>query len=280
MLVLNEKPKRFLNAKRRTTLKPIVDNPKISKSLQKKLNKIFRGMYDETEELFNSDKETKQIIKGLRGIKEKYDRIANKYALSLAERWANETSSNNRNQLFNQLKDHLGVDRAYLLDSDEFSNVFDFNLIECVALIKSIPTEYLGKVAEALKREFNGEGQPEGRSLAGQIKEETGISTRRAKFIARDQTAKMNAQFNQVRQQDLGIEEYIWRTAGDQRVVGNPSGLFPKSNRVHGDHYSRNGKVFRWDTPPVDGHPGIPINCRCVALPIIDFSKLNLKKDY
>ena len=209
MLVLNEKPKRFLNAKRRTTLKPIVDNPKISKSLQKKLNKIFRGMYDETEELFNSDKETKRIIKGLRVIKEKYDRIANKYALSLAERWTNETNSNNRDQLFDQLKDHLGVDRAYLLDSEEFSNVFNFNLMECVALIKSIPTEYLGKVAEALKREFNGEGQPEGRSLVGQIKEETGISTRRAKLIARDQTSKMNAQFNQVRQQDLGIEEYF-----------------------------------------------------------------------
>ncbi len=56
--------------------------------------------------------------------------------------------------------------------------------------------------------------------------------------------------------------EYIWRTVGD--------------GRVRSSHAERNGKVFSWEDPPEDGHPGEAYNCRCWAE---DIEKEEPKKD-
>lgn len=45
--------------------------------------------------------------------------------------------------------------------------------------------------------------------------------------------------------------KYIWRTRGD--------------NKVRSEHAERDGKVFEWNNPPEDGHPGEAPNCRCRA---------------
>lgn len=83
------------------------------------------------------------------------------------------------------------------------------------------------------------------------------IAENRAKLIARDQTAKMNSSFNRVRQTDVGIEQYEWQTAGDERVRDS--------------HAEKDGQIFSWDSPPEDtGHPGEDIQCRCVAIPFFD----------
>ena len=74
-----------------------------------------------------------------------------------------------------------------------------------------------------------------------------------ARRIARDQISKATGQFNQLRQTDVGVETYIWRTAGDERV--------------RPDHANLDGSVQRWDDPPEIGHPGEPIQCRCRAEP-------------
>jgi SPP1 gp7 family putative phage head morphogenesis protein len=87
------------------------------------------------------------------------------------------------------------------------------------------------------------------------------ITENRAKLIARDQTAKMNSSFNQVRQTSVGIEKYQWQTAGDERVRES--------------HAEKDGKVFSWDDPPEDtGHPGEDIQCRCVAIPFFDLDEM------
>ena len=88
-------------------------------------------------------------------------------------------------------------------------------------------------------------------------------------LIARDQTSKINTAVNQARQTEIGIEEYIWRTCKDSRVVGAPGGKWPEGNATHGNHYKREGVKYRWDTPPYDGHPGYAINCRCYPEPVI-----------
>jgi SPP1 gp7 family putative phage head morphogenesis protein len=78
----------------------------------------------------------------------------------------------------------------------------------------------------------------------------------KAKFIARDQVAKLNGQISQSRQQDLGVRRYIWRTSGDERVRDS--------------HRKKEGKIFSWDSPPDTGHPGEDFQCRCTAEPVID----------
>ena len=75
----------------------------------------------------------------------------------------------------------------------------------------------------------------------------------RARLIARDQTQKLAGQLNRLRQQTAGIDSYRWQTQED--------------NRVRPTHAARNGRVFKWEKPPADGHPGQPIACRCIALP-------------
>lgn len=78
----------------------------------------------------------------------------------------------------------------------------------------------------------------------------------RAALIARDQMNKLNGNLMQLRQTAAGIDRYIWRTVGDDRV--RPA------------HQELNGKEFTWDDPPDEGHPGEPINCRCYAEPVFD----------
>ncbi|MBT4932618.1 MAG: minor capsid protein [Rhodospirillaceae bacterium] len=45
--------------------------------------------------------------------------------------------------------------------------------------------------------------------------------------------------------------KYIWRTVGD--------------SKVRSSHAELDGKVFSWDDPPEEGHPGEEYNCRCWA---------------
>ena len=92
--------------------------------------------------------------------------------------------------------------------------------------------------------------------IAGQIQERLRITRNRAKLIARDQVASLNGELTRQRQTNLGVREYIWRTSGDERV--RPS------------HEDLDGRRFRWDDPPDEGHPGTPILCRCVAEPVLD----------
>lgn len=92
--------------------------------------------------------------------------------------------------------------------------------------------------------------------IEAQVREALGVGRGRAKLIARDQIAKLNGNLTQVRQEASGVDEYIWSTSLDERV--RPS------------HRSKEGKRFRWDSPPSDtGHPGHDYQCRCVALPIL-----------
>jgi SPP1 gp7 family putative phage head morphogenesis protein len=122
-------------------------------------------------------------------------------------------------------------------------------------LIKSLPTQELERVSGIIER-----GLQQGESystVAKEIQKSFGITDRRSKLIARDQTQKLNNSLTKLRQQEIGVEEYIWETSGDERV--RPS------------HKANNGKKFRWDKPPAKtGHPGHDVNCRCIARPVLD----------
>lgn len=79
----------------------------------------------------------------------------------------------------------------------------------------------------------------------------------RINLIARDQVSKLNGQLTQLRQTNIGIKEYIWRTSEDERVRTS--------------HAAKNGNKYRWNKPPVDtGHPGEDYQCRCWAEAVFD----------
>ncbi len=66
-----------------------------------------------------------------------------------------------------------------------------------------------------------------------------------------DETERM---LNKAQDKRAESECYIWHTAKDDKV--RPS------------HAAREGKIFCWDSPPDDGHPGEDFNCRCWAEPL------------
>ena len=89
--------------------------------------------------------------------------------------------------------------------------------------------------------------------LAKQIRGELGVGRARSVLIARDQTNKLNGQLTRARQRSVGFTHYRWSTAQDRRV--------------RQEHADLQGRIFAWNDPPNIGHPGEPIQCRCVAIP-------------
>lgn len=83
----------------------------------------------------------------------------------------------------------------------------------------------------------------------------------RARLIASDQANKIHAKMQELRAKEIGINEYIWRTAGDERVRTT--------------HANAGGNKYTWDKPPhaIGVHPGEAIRCRCSAqayIPLLD----------
>jgi hypothetical protein len=92
----------------------------------------------------------------------------------------------------------------------------------------------------------------------------------------RDEAWKAQAATAKRVQAYSGVSSYVWVTRKDERVVGNPVGLYPQGTDEHGDHWSRDGQVFRWDSPEHDGHPGEAFGCRCEAVPMISLNNPEL----
>lgn len=98
------------------------------------------------------------------------------------------------------------------------------------------------------------------------LSNQLGISLKRAKRIAVDQTNKAKRGLSQISQIENGVKFFLWRTKEDDRV-----------STGFGGHKQLNGKIYSWDEPenyPIidsDGHKGLPsqrVNCRCVASPV------------
>ena len=121
------------------------------------------------------------------------------------------------------------------------------------ALIKDIPEEMRQRIEDKVRAGV--ESGKRWETLAKDLEEEGGIGQRRARLIARDQVNKYNGALTQARQQKLGISHFRWQGAMDARE--------------RPEHIALNGKVFAWDAPPPCGAPGQPIQCRCVAIPVV-----------
>lgn len=188
--------------------------------------------------------------------------------------WASAANTANKQQVEAMVARSLGVEWATIMASSAIASAVDTAVSGNVALIRTIGENHWGRVIEAVTANYQGKTFAEG-SLTNRLARIGSLSKGQAKRIARDQTSKLCTSLNAIRQQDAGIKRYTWRTVQDQRVVGNPGGLYPEGNEAHGNHWEREGMAFSWDEPPEDGHPGQPIQCRCAAEPIIDLEELD-----
>lgn len=108
------------------------------------------------------------------------------------------------------------------------------------------------------KNAFNG---ARAESLVKIIESEYGVSQRKAKFLAKQETKLVTSAFNQERYKSVGVTKYRWSTSRDERV--------------REEHRELNGKVFQWGEAVIDdqgnkGDPGQAFGCRCIAIPVVE----------
>lgn len=130
------------------------------------------------------------------------------------------------------------------------------------AVIENFSQETVEKLRKALRvKILNGESRE---SIQEYIRNRLKISNKRAKFIARQETALMTSKFKQAQYEQWGIRKYKWVSLEDHIV-----------RPIHAEN---DGKIFEWSKPPIiainperHGHPGEDFNCRCIAQPVVEW---------
>ena len=123
------------------------------------------------------------------------------------------------------------------------------NVRRVTSLLSSQFVEAEGVILSGFRRGLRFE------EIASTLQERFSIVENRARLIARDQVASLNGELNRLRQTNLGVTSYTWRASGD--------------DRVRDTHEAFDGQVFTWAEGSPEGHPGEPINCRCIAEPVL-----------
>lgn len=182
-----------------------------------------------------------------KAVKDKVSAIAQ----ALASKIVNVQKKASDGQLADLLGKQTGLDFTGLMRDEDLQQTVDEAIAANVGLITSIPQQYFDRIEQAVMAGI--QGGTLNATLADDLQKAFGVTKSRAKLIATDQLGKINSRLSQIRQQKLGITHYTWSTSHDERV--------------RHEHKLRDGKLFAWDKPPSDGHPGQPIRCRCVAKP-------------
>lgn len=125
--------------------------------------------------------------------------------------------------------------------------------IEGSARVQPIPQQHFRKLERTIRIAVHRNIRPEETLKA--LRKIPGITRRRAEVIARDQTGKHNGQMNEIRHRGVGITRYKWRMVDD--------------GSVRNKHRARDGLIFSYASPPPDGNPGEPVQCRCWAEPYL-----------
>ena len=175
--------------------------------------------------------------------------IAEQRTQRAASGQAGVLSSHSKREVTRQVKFAAGTEP--LFDEGELRPLIESFVTENVELVSSVGEQFHGELRKILTRAIS-QGTPS-RQLSKEIAKRFKVADRRARVIARDQTATLYGQMNAARQRQAGIKAFIWRTSQDERV--------------RSVHRSLNGKRFLYSNPPAEGLPGQPIQCRCIAEP-------------
>lgn len=219
---------------------------------------IERALQQPQGSFFMDDAEGFKAIsaKALLAYLEKYEKTdRTSQAENIAQGFVSRGDVQNQVEVSTNLKNQTGVDLAgYLRNSPNIAEKVNALTIDNVQLITTISSQYFDKVKSAVTRAMVSGSL--NKDLAVQIKAIGQTTEKRAAFIARDQSSKLNATLTRARHEDLGVKKYMWSTSGDERVRDS--------------HAELDGQIFSYDKPPAVGNPGHDFNCRCVAIPVFD----------
>jgi uncharacterized protein with gpF-like domain len=147
--------------------------------------------------------------------------------------------------------------------SQRVQAILEASIRQNVALIRSIPEQYLGKVEQSVMRSI--QAGDDLKQLTNDLVKNFGVERRRAAFIARDQNHKIVAAINRERALEAGAKYAIWMHSG--------AGKEPRPAHVKA---GRDRVRFRIARGWFDPHerkwiqPGQLINCRCSSRIVIE----------
>lgn len=246
----------------------------MSEETHEAIEALFRG--ETADEFFNQQEKasasdasiTSESKKLMRKLTEKFDLLFNREAPALAALMVDKTKKASESALkisLIQLSGGLSLNTGIVPKGmDDVANAI---IAENVALIKSIPAQYLNDIQGAVMRSITtGSGVNE---LVPFLQKHKMISLRKARMIAYDQTRKAYTAINKQRLQAIGVKQYKWQHSGGGREP-RPS------------HIAMDGNIYSFDNPPQInkdnpgqppefGIPGQSINCRCTMNPVINF---------
>lgn len=172
-----------------------------------------------------------------------------------AQEQGQKVSAFNRRQLTAKLSKALGI--GIWFDDPWYQQQLKSFAADNVSLIKGATLRQKADIKNVILQGIRSGRRVE--DLAEDVRARFGVAENRAKLIARDQTAMLFGNMNMLRQTEVGILTYFWRTMEDERVRFT--------------HEQHDGLEYEWRSPPPDtGHPGDDYQCRCTAEPNLRYS--------
>ena len=192
------------------------------------------------------------------------------------EKIARQAQKSARNDWKRIVKRTLGVDILESYYNDAFYDaVVKKWVADNVLKIKSISSQSLGEMQHILMDGYA--KQKTIGTIAHELQEEFNLDKKKAKMIARDQMGTLNSQITRLQHEDCGCTKYRWSSSNDERV--------------RDCHAEFNGQIFEYANPPAEWYdtksrgrvytgnhfnPGEAYQCRCVAIPVFDFQKVDI----
>ncbi|WJV61009.1 minor capsid protein [Pectobacteriaceae bacterium C52] len=273
--------------RRRASIRPIQPNDDAERFYRAQLREIIQQMAQAVDEAlvpvlrrnYTADSYLTDILKeAIRQASERFMSMTfRRQTERLSQRVVSRAESASTEAFVEQINRAIGIDMTALMVNNNLVDYVDASIESNVALIKSLSSDYF----EDIQRQVF-DGILRGDSLTTivrNLQHVTGATYNRAHLIARDQTARIQADITSARQQNAGIDRFRWSTSQDVRVSGNPAGKYPlakikcfviaRTNAGYGDG------VYLWSRGArYNGQTGLfpgrcHIGCRCHAIPQI-----------
>lgn len=196
------------------------------KALEPELKRLKRDYIADAKPTM--DGWTDDILAAIRGVSRRFSSSLFEFQIQrVAASTISRADADNAEDFRKSVNQAVGVDFQLITRPKGMQDYLEASTAENVNLIKSIPDEYFKNVETIVLGGMKDGLAPT--AIAKQIQEQTGVSARRAKLIARDQVSQLNSDLTRQRQASAGIEFYKAVDAGDQRVSGAPGGKYPNA---------------------------------------------------
>lgn len=191
----------------------------------------------------------------------------------LATRFVSKVHYQNKTQFARNFKNAFDIDLSNIIEKEILGDTLAVAIQQNVELITSIKNDFINDIGSNVFTNYK-KGFRHG-ELINEIRTRGNVSYSRAKLIARDQTAKINADFEEERNKKLGFDIYKWKGTGDarerdsHRVLNNMLCKYSDPT-VYSDDEGKTWKK-RKSIGGYIGKCGEDYQCRCLAIPYIKF---------